>query len=154
MFGFGKKKKDEIQEVKDMVEPAQPIMQRQPELVEINRIEMPSVSEPKNFAPLFIKIDKYKEVLQKVQKMKSIVNNLNRLVALQNTIEKARSDSIEAMRKNVDDFQQTIKTLDQELVRPQTMEPFIKDQTTQPVDTYTKDLEDEIAKLKEQLKNI
>ncbi|MBU3904821.1 MAG: hypothetical protein KJ906_01575 [Nanoarchaeota archaeon] len=150
MFGFGKKKKDDIQEVKDIVEPARPIMPRQTEIA-INRIDIPSSSEPKSFAPLFIKIDKYKEVLQKVQKMKSIVNNLNRLIVLQDSIEKARADSLDAMKKNIQDFQSTIQTLDQELVRPQQMEPFIRDTQTQKIDTYTNQLEDEIGKLKEQL---
>ena len=151
MFGFGKKKKDDIKEVKEVVEPSRPIMQKPAELP---AIDIPSVSEPKNFAPLFIKIDKYKEVLQKVQKMKNIVNNLNRLILLQDSIEKARADSIDSMKKNIQDFQTTVQTLDQELVRPRQMEPFIKDQQTQSVDTYTKEIEGEVNKLKEQLKNI
>ncbi len=154
MFGFGKKKKNDIEEVKNVIEPAKPIIPKPSEIPAINKIDVPTVGEPKNFAPLFIKVEKYKEVLTKVQKMKSIVSNLNRLIILQDSIEKARSESIDAMKKNITDFQSTVQTLDQELVRPKQMEPFIKDTQTQSVDTYTNQIEDEVNKLKEQLKNI
>lgn len=151
MFGFGKKKDEEMKEVKEAVAPSTPLVTRPQETPELNRIELPSVNEPKQFAPLYIKVEKYREVLQKVQKLKALINNINALAVLQDDIAKIREDASIALKKNIEDFSNTATALDQELVRPQFFEPYVKDTTTQNVEGYTDQLREEVSKMKEQL---
>jgi len=154
MFKFGKKKKqEEMAEVKKEIEPAAPIITRTVEPKELERIDVPAVSTPKSFAPLYIKVDKYKEVLQKVQKLRTLVNNIRSLALLQDQIAKTREDASISLKKNIDDFENTAAQLDQELVRPSHFEPHIRETGVQSVEGYTKELENEVAKIKEQLGN-
>lgn len=154
MFGFGKKnKEDEMAKVKREIQPTAPVIKRQEEPRELKAIDMPSVAEPKSFAPLYIKVDKYREVLQKVQKMRTLINNIRSLALLQDQIAKAREDASIALKKNIDDFENTAAQLDQELVRPQHFEPYIKETGVQSVEGYTQELQGEVDKIKKQLGN-
>ena len=152
VFGFGKKKKD-MEEIKKEVEPPAPVITRPVEPLP-KAIDIPTVTEPKSFAPLYIKVDRYREVLQKVQKLKAIINNINTLLALQDQMDQARGDASVALKKNLEEFASTAAALDQELVRPQSFEPYIKETGVQNVEGYTRELQDEISKMKEQLGKI
>jgi len=151
MFGFGKKKQDDIEEVKEAVAPSTQIITRPEETPELDKIELPSITEPKQFAPLYIKVERYREVLQKVQKLKTLIRNINALAVLQDEIAKVREDASIALKKNIEDFNNTAAALDQELVRPQYFEPYVKDTATQNVEGYTDQLKEEVSKMKEQL---
>ena len=63
-------------------------------------------------------------------------------------------DNYETRKKNLEDFASTAAALDQELVRPQSFEPYIKETGVQNVEGYTKELQDEVVKMKEQLGKI
>jgi len=150
---FWNKKKDDIQEIKDAVEPSPPVFTRPMETVEIKRIEMPSMQEPKSFAPLYIKIDKYKEVLQRIQKLKTILSNLSALARLEGEVEKIASQIESSEKKNLDEFSGLLNQLDQELVRPQSFEPFIKD-TGKPIDGNIGQLENELKEIGDRAENV
>ncbi|MBU3896929.1 MAG: hypothetical protein KJ697_03280 [Nanoarchaeota archaeon] len=150
---FWNKKKDDVQEIKDAVEPSQPVFTRPTEIPEIRKIEMPSMQEPKNFAPLYIKIDKYKEVLQRVQKLKTILSNLSALARLEGEVEKIASQIEANEKKNLDEFSGLLNQLDQELVRPQSFEPFIKD-NSRPIDGNINQMESELKEIGDRTENI
>ncbi len=154
VFGLGKKKKDEMEQIKEAVAPEAPEMPMPLGVPELDKVDIPSVSEPKQFAPLFIKIDRYKEVLQKVQKMRALINNINALLRLQDEVEKLEGDASEMLKKNVEEFSMITSQLDKELLRPQQMEPYIRETNVRGVEGYSKNLEEEINKLKGQLRNV
>ncbi|MDD5417045.1 MAG: hypothetical protein PHU12_03655 [Candidatus Aenigmarchaeota archaeon] len=149
---FWNKKKSDIEQVKEAVEPSQPVLEQTRDIPEMRKIDMPSIAEPKNFAPLFIKVDKYKEVLQKIQKLKTILSSLNSLARLETELEKIAEDIENVEKKNLDEFSSIIAQLDQELVRPQSFEPYIKNQPV--TDGYIKELETDINAMKSRTQNL
>jgi len=91
---------------------------------------MPSMSEEKNIeeddkrsegevqAPLFVKLDKYKNIVSSMMQLKTILISLkNYLMALEQ-IEKTRVDTFNAIMKNLDKMNEKLSTLEKEIVKP------------------------------------
>ncbi|MDD5416869.1 MAG: hypothetical protein PHU12_02730 [Candidatus Aenigmarchaeota archaeon] len=151
---FWNKKKDNVSEIKEAVESKPVVMPKPLGVPQLDKIDIPSVAEPKVFAPLFVKVDKYKEVLQKLQKLKTTVSEMNSLMLIQRDIEKLASDVDSMLKNSVQEFSEITNQLDTELVRPQSFEPFIKDMGARKNEGQLKEVENEVAKIKEKLQTI
>ena len=89
-----------------------------PKPVQVKKEEVkPKEPEPAQ-APLFIKLDRYREVISNLTQLKTLTlvvkNSLSTLVQL----EKARDETVEVVKKTLDKINEKISALDKELVRP------------------------------------
>jgi hypothetical protein len=130
---FLKKKENTLQEIKDAMNdeetpsaPAKPQftapmkpqftapLRAQPNVMPI----IPAQPERETSAPLFVKIDKYREVLKGVQEMKLFVSGVKQTFVVLQEIEALRADAINIMRATVQKLDKSITEMDAELLRP------------------------------------
>jgi len=124
-----------------------------PILEEILNIEKKIVQPIRN-APLFIKIEKYKDILQHVNDLKITINHLKKLSGLRKNIEGLKSAHDDILEKTFQRFGDVAERLDTEFTVPEPIKPFIKEETVENIDGYVHELEEEISKLKNELENL
>lgn len=99
-------------EPNDIQMPAAPEPPRRP----MQRERQPSQPEAKS-PPLFIKIDKYKELVQNLQRLKSYALSLRDALDALDDIEKELKTGIQLTQKALDDFNTIIAMMDTKLIR-------------------------------------
>ena len=178
VFGLFEKKKDENKDVKEAVSKKEaPTMKTTGIPEHVASIEykepMPTPEEvkeklPENlhmaeplpekakFAPLFVKVEKYREILESINRIKMILVNVQSLFNVQNEIKTLRAHVDEELQKELHQLQEVMAVLDNELVRPKAVEPYImpKPSETAKMQGYVSELEGELSKLQDQLKKI
>ncbi len=132
---FDKKKKDEnIEEIKKVVE-------TKPSVEEIKEVK-----EEKQSAPLFIKLDKYENLLKEVQEVRALQNKLKEVISSLHQVNEAMLASIKAIESLAEAIANKIDKIDKTLVKPSL--PY---QSHQPVAYEVEELEEKIASLKKEL---
>ena len=100
-------------------------------------------------APLFIKLDRYREIISNLTQLKTLVavvkNSLSTLIQL----EKARDETIQVVKKTLSKIDEKLSILDKELVRPTGFAP-----TTAPEYHEIQSVETTIAGLKGQIEQL
>ena len=147
---------DDIEEIKRLVSrrPVIEEIEESPTLPEnIVSLEKKIEHTPKH-APLFVKIDKYREILENLQEMKATLTHLRKLSILRRDIEKLQTSYDDIISKIFERLGGTTEKLDMEFVIPQAMRPFIKDIETESMDSFVHELDSEITKLRTELEHI
>ena len=135
---FDKKKKDEsIEEIKKVVE-------TEPKVEEIKEVK-----EENQGAPLFIKLDKYENLLKEVQEVKALQNKLKEVISSLHQVNEAMLASIKAIESLAEAIANKIDKIDRTLVRPSLPYP-----SHQPVAYEAEELEEKIASLKKELEEL
>ena len=107
------------------------------------------------YPPLFIRIDKYKELIQNLQRLKSYALSLRDALDALNDIEKELRTGIDLTQKALDDFNSIISVMDSKLIRlAGGEEGEIEGETPEHMDEYIKGVYDQISKIKDELKTI
>jgi hypothetical protein len=75
-------------------------------------------------APLFVKIERYKEVLETAQEIKSFVRSIRQIFGVIQDMESARDEAVKLLKVSVDRLEQSMQEIDAELVKPIGFEPF------------------------------
>lgn len=154
---WGKKKEQEIKEIKEAVSGPQtmPLPAEPPkEMAELQKLELAPPSEKPRFAPLFVKIDRYREVLEDIQTLKSLLSDINNLISLRREVEKIKEELDALSEKNIQQFFNVTEALDDEFARPEAAGPYIKEVKIDRVDKYISELQSELIKLQDQLKKL
>ncbi len=133
---------------------------KQPEVKPEIKIEKPEKEGPGEehypdtsiSPPLFIKVDKYTELVKDIQKLKSISLALRDALDALSDVEKELVSGISLAHKTLDDFNQLLSNLDSKLLRVHTLEETPID--TKEVDEYIKNVYNQIEKIKQELKMI
>ncbi len=137
----------------DLQMPAAPEPPRRP-AVRRERLQ-PSESEAKS-PPLFIKIDKYKDLVQNLQRLKSYALSLRDALDALDDIEKELKTGIQMTQKALDDFNAIIAVLDTKLIRLSEGEDGgeFEEEAPEHMDDYIKNVYDQIAKIRDDLRTI
>jgi len=107
------------------------------------------------YPPLFIRIDKYKELIQNLQRLKSYALSLRDALDALNDIEKELRTGIDLTQKALDDFNAIISVMDAKLIRlAGGEEGEIEGETPEHMDEYIKGVYDQISKIKDELRTI
>lgn len=69
-------------------------------------------------APLFVKVDKYREILSGVQEMKIFISGTRQLFNVLHELETVRADAINIMRATIQKLEKSIVEIDAGLLRP------------------------------------
>ena len=103
--------------------------------------------------PLFIKIDKYRDVLKNVQELKSFSVGLRDAMDAIADVEHELKTGLEIANKALDRFNTLLSLLDAKLIRIEGVEPADV-QTPKEIDDYVKGLYDQIERIKHELRAI
>lgn len=114
------------------------------------------IEETPRIAPIFIRVDKYKEILSHLQELKSIIKNLESALAVRKTVHKINAESDEVIEKALQKFAESTSMFGKEFVTPRGAEQFAKgvEGKEDVVDGTISQISDEIAKLKQELEKI
>jgi len=126
-----------------------------PENIEVPKTEIKKEVETKEevSVPLFIKLDKYKNIVSALMQLKTYTIALkNSLVALEH-IEKAREETISVLSKNLEKMNEKISELEKDLVKPIGF-PYAPPETFEELSTLQTSLtslKSQIEQLKEEI---
>jgi len=122
------------------------------------RVEKPARPEHIHRAPeapaLFIKIDKYQEVVESLQKLKSFALSLRDALDALADIEKELTTGINISHKALDDFNAIISVLDSKLTRIGEMGTGEGPRSSKEVDSYVRGIYNQMDKIKQELKSV
>lgn len=160
----GKKKKD-IEEIKDTVkgkqESAPTSQERKPLPPPPSQVTTPEGLRPPqrqvspDMAPLFVKIDKYKEVLGKLDQLKMILKKMTRLISLSYEIDEIKGDLTGRIRNTTSKITDTLISLDEIFVKPEQYRPErMHERKTHEVEGQIYDLQEELKHLRKELSKI
>lgn len=122
------------------------------EVVDIDKV----IEETPNVAPVFVRIDRYKEILAGLQDIKESINSLKSLLNIRKEIHKMNFDSDDRMEKALHKFSNSTSDFSREFVNLRGVKHFVKGplrEDTAPDGTISK-LEEEVVKLKEELEKL
>lgn len=105
------------------------------------------------YAPLFVKIDRYRNVLNALGQLKTSVIMIRNSFSTLNELEKARYETLKLIEDAVGKLESKLSALDAELLRPagQHMEASPEYQDVQTVHATVADLKGQIEQLKSEL---
>jgi len=107
------------------------------------------------YPPLFIKIDKYKEIIGNLQRLKTYALSLRDALDALDDIEKELKTGIQITQKALDDFNSIIALLDSKLIRLAGGEDSdFEGQVPEHMDDYIKGVYDQISKIRNELRTI
>src|SRR3989338_3240945 len=69
-------------------------------------------------APLFVKVEKYQNVLGSINEMRTFVSSMKQLFNVLYELETVRNESLKIMRAKIQRLEKTLFEIDNELLRP------------------------------------
>lgn len=146
---WSKPQKKDIEAVKQAVVP-----QERPADAPLPKFDLGKLPERPRFAPLFVKIDRYQEILNSVENLKSILLGVRDLLNLMQQLDRIKIESETLLNKNIQEVILNISNMDKEFIRPKGVraeEPAIQNAEYERVGNYIGDLQRELDNLKSQL---
>lgn len=111
-------------------------------------------SGSKDMPPLFVKVDKYEDVIKNVQELRSYTLSLRDALDALADIEKELKVGMEVAHKTLDRVNAIISMLDSKLLRTQGIDIEGEVKTPKEVEGYIKNVYGQIERLKSELKAI
>lgn len=110
------------------------------------------VPAKEEFAPLFVKVEKYHDVLMNLNEMKTFVSGMKQLFNVLSELETVRGDSLKIMRSSIQRFERSLVELDTELLRPKglVLEQY-GEVEVQHIEESLNDLQAQLATLRKEL---
>jgi hypothetical protein len=174
MVFFRKKKKEEdIKEIKNAVEDK--ITEPMPQEMDKQKLEETFPEKPKKdfsieverpkkveegpkkpeSAPLFVKIDRYKIVLDLIAGVKNTINTLKNVIETQKRLEELNNENRNLLEAAINTIDKQVLSLDSEFLRPKGYQEEIQPiQDTEDLEGVVGDLKSQIEGLKAELKSI
>jgi len=121
-------------------------------------IQPTPVQEPQKpaFAPLFVKIEKYRSVLSHINDLRTTIIMLKNALSIQKQIEGLRDENRKFLELAINKMDKKIVSLDTEFLRPKGFEEEFSPATyeTEGLEGVVSDLKKQIEGLKSELKTI
>jgi len=152
---FGKKKQEGMKE-DEWGEEEYPVPASAMAAPAPRAIPMPAASTglapATNTAPMFVKVEKYKEIIDSLQEIRNFVNGIKQIFVVVSEIENIRNDAFKMMRVSVQRLEKAAVEIDQELLRPIGFETYPHGEAERGhVEESLTELQDQIAKLRSEL---
>jgi len=137
MLLFGKKKNKEIphHSVTELPVTEEFKLPRAEELSKSSDVAVPEEPEvetkeevKKEFTPMFIKLEKYEQILNTMTEVKSVLSLLKNSFFVLNENEKLRSETVELIKESIDRIERRVAALDSVLLKPPGYEEMPKEE--------------------------
>ena len=110
---------------------------------------------PPKAPPLFIKVDKYREVVDNIQRMKSLALSMRDALDALADIEKELTTGISIAHKALDDFNTIISTMDSKLTRVGEISGGTNPSSTSgQINSYVRDIYSQMDRIKGELDSV
>ncbi len=111
---------------------------------------------PEPSAPLFIKIEKYEDVLEKLQELKNTLQTLTRLISFHAEVDELKSDIFSRIKNTVSSLTDSLISMDEIFVKPERpdLTESEKSREERGVEEQILDLGEELRHLKRELTKI
>lgn len=111
---FFSKDKKELRDIKE-------VMEMPDEELPLPAAPLPSVQlkERESAAPLFVKVDKYRDIISSIHEMKLYVSSTKQVFNVLQEIESLRADTLGVLRTTMQRLERSVISMDAELLRPQ-----------------------------------
>ena len=118
--------------------------------------ELPVPTKESGSAPLFVKVDKYHEILKNVQEMKMFLAGSKQLYTILAEIEGIRNDALKVLRGTIQKLERNVTEIDSEFIRPGEMTNPTTQQSpdVRQVEGSLDELQDQLNSLKKELKTL
>ncbi|MBU3957576.1 MAG: hypothetical protein KKB25_00705 [Nanoarchaeota archaeon] len=152
---WSKPQKKDIEAVKQAVVP-----QEKSQSAEMPKFDLGKLPERPRFAPLFVKIDRYREILNSIENLKSILLGVRDLLNLMQQLDRIKIESETLLNKNIQEVIMNISNMDKEFIRPkgvnveETAHDMHDNMGYEKVGSYIGDLQRELDNLKSQLQTL
>lgn len=133
----------EVKEISDMLEMKASVAEQKKEY----KTEEPLKPE---FAPLFVKLTRFKEILNTLNYLKTSVNSIKKQLAVLNKLEKLKEENLRLLNSDINKLSSQLHKLDSEFTRPSGFIEEVKETQMQDVES----LESTIVNLKEQIEDL
>ena len=106
--------------------------------------------------PLFIKVDRYRDIIKNIRDLKSHLLNLRDALDVLEDMQKEVANGIEIAHKTLDELNTLISHLDSFFLRPQGIETHMEREegSAEEVGNYVRDVYTQLEKLRSQLRAI
>jgi chromosome segregation ATPase len=118
---FGLRKKKEVKEAGDVLkdlEKEEKILEKKEPEAESMPPEPKVEKEKPDFAPLFVRINKYRQILQTMNYLKTTVNATKSTLSVLKELDKMRRENLKILEGAIDKVNQRLMTLDSNFMRP------------------------------------
>lgn len=150
-----------IEELKKMIEAGgeKKAARAETERISPERVKKKPAEEAEEkpiYAPLFVKLNKYRQILNVLGQMKTTIVILRNSFATLDQLEKAKAETLSLMRETVDKLREKIAALDRELIRPAGFRTFEEPEykEAEAVEATLADLKGQIEQLKAELESM
>ena len=147
---FRKEKKNELEEIKNIME------EKPTEFPGLLPSPEPTFQEVKRdiSAPLFVKVEKYREIISGVQEMKIFISGVRQLFNILNDLESVRGDAIKIMRATLQRLEKGVLEIDTELLRPRGLLAEARGEEASHIESSLEELQKNLADLRRELEEI
>jgi hypothetical protein len=164
---FGKKKPEvkmipvePIKPVKNEAEPFTSVEQFIKEVGKSEQVQQKQEAQPKQerpaFAPLFIKLDRYKNILSAITELKTTLVMIKNSFSVFNELDKIKEDNLKVVASAIERVDKRIAALDSEFLRPSGYREELPEEVyaVESLDTTLSDLRYQVDQLKAELESL
>jgi len=152
---FGIKKKGEVKEATDIIkelEKEEHVLGRPPDPPVPAEQAMAEQQRQQEFAPLFVRIDKYRQILQTMNFLKTTMGAMRSSLSILRELDRLRDENLKMVEGAVSKVEQRMMALDSNFMRPS---GFVEDvpelRDVEGVELTLEDLRTQIEQLKAQI---
>ena len=135
---FFKKKNVEKEEVEKIEE----------ETKELQKIEETKKEKEEYSIPLFVKIERYEEILSVLDELKILIRDVSNAISMLNEIEKMRSENLEVIQRSFEKLREKIEYFDSKFKKPRIMKESISKEEISSIEENLNKLKSELEKMK------
>jgi len=121
------------------------------------RYEEAPTKKDQMVAPLFVKVDKYRELLTTVHEMKLFVSGIKQIFNVFQELESIRTEAIKVMQASVQRLERSVLEMDSELLRPRGVDfsELVESETeVKHIEDSLTDLQKQIAGMRRELHDL
>jgi len=106
-------------------------------------------------APLFVKIEKYKEIIGSMHEIRNFISGIKQLFLVMNELQGIQQESMNMLKTSVQRMEKSIEWIDQAILRPVGLEePPYGDVESKQIEQSLHELQIEISSLRKDLDKI
>lgn len=137
--------------------PEGPEPPQQPQEAQRSEPQRPQARPPEgtgdDFTPLFVKIDKYRQILQNLEEIKNTLKDLRDLFALMSEVDEIKREGMKNLREGISGLADTLISMDEKFIRPVGSEDFLEEPRSR-VSGSVRDLKDELQDIRREFGRI
>lgn len=138
---------EELEEI-EQIDKEAPILDEPSKVRPVPKISFKEEEASGPAAPLFIKIDKYEDVLYRLKDLKNSLQTLTRLISFHSEVEELKADIFSRIKDSVSNLTDILIAMDDIFVKPE------RPDLTGKEDKEDKDVEEQILDLGEELRHL